>query len=70
MQIPPQKRDFLISARKNKGFTQFEIAQIVDINTASYCNIETGKRNPSVKLAKKISELLDLNWMDFFEDMG
>lgn len=66
MKATPQKRDFLIYARKNKGFTQFEIAKEVSIDAASYCNIETGKRNPSVKLAKQLGKILDVDWTLFF----
>lgn len=67
MQTPPQKRDFLISARKDRGLKQSDIARITGINPGHYANIEIGKRNPSVNLAKKISKILDLNWIDFFD---
>lgn len=33
-----------------------------------YTKIELGVRSPSVKLAKKLGEILDFSWIRFFED--
>ena len=53
--------------RKAKHMTQDELAQKIGIERVSYCNIENGKRRPSVEVAKKIAEVLDFDWTKFFE---
>ncbi len=68
MKATPQKRDFLLEARKERGLSQAEVACKAGINAASYCNIETGKRNPSVKLAQKLGRVLSFAWTEFFEE--
>lgn len=60
------KRDFLIESRKRKGLTQKETAIEVGISTAAYCNIEVGKRNPSVKVAKALAKKFEFDWTKFF----
>ena len=60
------KRDFLIESRKKAGLTQKETAIEVGISTAAYCNIEVGKRNPSVKLAKALGQKFGFDWTKFF----
>jgi len=59
-------RKFLKEARKSKGLKQKDVADAVGISCAAYSNIEIGKRDPSVKLAKKIALLLGLDWTEFF----
>ena len=46
--------------------SQKQVADICSITHAYYCMIEQGKRNPSVRVAKKIAETLDLDWLIFF----
>lgn len=60
-----QPREWLILARGNK--TQQEIATASNINRSYYTQLESGDRDPSVTTAKKIAEVLDLNWTLFFE---
>lgn len=56
----------LIEARKREKLTQTQLASLAGINRASYSNIESGKRAPSVKLAKKIANVLKINWYDIY----
>lgn len=58
----------LAKARTDKGMTQQELAKALGITRAAYTNIENGKRKPSVKIAKKLAVILDLNWVAFFDD--
>ena len=51
-------RELLIAKRKALGLSQGEMAQRVCISQASYCNYERGKRNPTVKNAKRIAKIL------------
>ena len=51
-------RTTLIEARKDKGWTQDELASRVNISRAYLTNIERGVYVPSLKVAKRISESL------------
>lgn len=56
--------------RKLRGEkTQQDIAKLLSITTSHYGFIETGARRPSLKLAKKISDLYGKSISEiFFED--
>lgn len=53
--------------RKNKGMTQEELAAKCDVQRTTISMIEVGENLPSVPLAKKIAEILDVDWKGFFE---
>lgn len=46
--------------------TQQAVADATNIKRASYSNIENGRREPSVVVAKRISNVLDFDWTCFF----
>ncbi len=54
--------------RTEKGLTQQELADECDVNRTTITNIEGGIINPSVKLAKKLGEILGVDWTIFFSD--
>ena len=54
--------------RKNKHFTQTDLANLVGISTGYYSMLEAGRRQPSVKVAKKIAEILNFPWEDLFSE--
>jgi transcriptional regulator with XRE-family HTH domain len=60
-------RGWLITARKNKNWTQNNVAEMVNISRSYYSEIENGKKNPSGKVAIKISKLFGLKPEKFFE---
>lgn len=45
--------------RRAKKMTQEELSQLVDVSRQSIVAIETGKYNPSLKLAFKIAKQFD-----------
>lgn len=53
-----KKREALVKARKNKGWTQDYLAAQVDISRAYLANIERGEYYPSLKVAQRISKAL------------
>lgn len=59
-------RQKLREARESAGLTQQEVASKVGIDRASYSNIELGKRNPSLNVAIKISDLLNKDVNEIF----
>ena len=62
-------RLWLKKEREIKNFTQQSIAKNVGVERQYYGMIEKGERTPSPKVAKKIAEVLDLDWT-LFEDRG
>jgi transcriptional regulator with XRE-family HTH domain len=49
----------LKKARKNKGFTQKELAEIVEVKRSTIAGYESKNQEPSYKILKKISNALD-----------
>lgn len=64
-----KSRKWLKDLRIHKGLKQIDIASAVDISIQQYSYIETGKRNPSNAVAKKIAAFLDVPWTLFYEDI-
>ncbi len=58
----------LYKIRRDKELSQNEIAERVNCSQNHYSNIENGKRKPSVKVAKKIAEVLDFDWTEFYKE--
>jgi DNA-binding XRE family transcriptional regulator len=46
--------------------SQKAVSEAIPIRQVSYCNIENGKRNPSVETAKRIAALLGFDWTLFY----
>lgn len=61
-------REWLITMRKEKGFTQVQLAEAAGIAQNYVCSIETGKRKVPVWTAKKIAAALGFDWQRFYED--
>jgi putative transcriptional regulator len=59
-------REWLIEKRGD--MSQEEVARLIGISRGAYSNIENGKRDPSVTVAKKIAKALSFNWTIFFDD--
>lgn len=54
--------------RRQRGFTQEEIALRADITTSYYGQIERGSANPSVALLEKICAVMGISISDIFTD--
>lgn len=52
--------------RIEKGFSQEELSEKIDISPRHMCTIETGNSFPSIETFVKISEILDIDINDFF----
>lgn len=62
------KRNWLLDYRVNKELTQEDVAKDAGISRTTYAMIETGNRNPSVQVAKRIASTLGFDWTLFFEN--
>jgi len=54
-------------ARKNKGYSQNELADILNISREHLAKIETAKRCVSLKLLFNISEALNVSEKNLFD---
>lgn len=57
----------LAEARKAKGMTLAEVATEAGISESYLCCIETGKRRPSVAVAKQLAMVLGIEWPTLFD---
>lgn len=48
--------------------TQMDLAKQAGISRAYLAQIELGMRNPSIRVAKKLANVLSLDWTRFYED--
>ncbi|EOZ2853512.1 helix-turn-helix transcriptional regulator [Listeria monocytogenes] len=53
--------------RKAKGLTQKELANKLGVHRTTITLIEKGINKPSVKVAKKLGEVLGVEWNIFFD---
>ena len=51
----------IFNARKLKGFSQNQLAEILDISREHLAKLETGKRRISLKLLFALSEILEIS---------
>ena len=58
----------LKKVRQDNGLTQTALAEAAGVVRQTISNIECGINAPSVDLAKKLAEILGLNWTDFFSE--
>lgn len=67
--IQQDLQSLLISKRKQLGLTQQDVVEKTGsiITRQYYGMIEKGERRPSVDVAKKIAEVLDIDWTIFFD---
>lgn len=54
--------------RKEKGITQQELAEKLDMSVVAIAYIETGKRWPRIGTLDKLAKNLDANIIDFFRE--
>ena len=56
------------TARITSGKTQNDISKTVGITQAALSLIESGKRKPSVDVAKRLGAALGFEWTQFYEE--
>ena len=62
------EREWLRQMRKIKGYKQEDVAKYAKKSITLYSYIESGERNPSVKTAQRIADLLNFDWTLFFPE--
>ena len=54
--------------RRDKGLSQFELAELLGINQSAVAQWETGKTAPNFKRLKKLAEILDCSVDDLMKE--
>ena len=54
--------------QRSNNLTQEQLAKMVGISRTMITEIENGKANPSVEVAKKIAAVLGFNWTRFYDE--
>lgn len=57
----------LRAARESKGYTQQQVADMMQIDKSTYCGYETGKRQPDMNKIKLLSKILGISGDDLLE---
>jgi transcriptional regulator with XRE-family HTH domain len=53
--------------RKHKGLTQEQLSEMINIETGSLSGIESGRFFPSLHILDKMSNVLDVELVEFFK---
>ena len=61
------ERFWLSKKRTDMGLTLLEASKLVGLSKQGYWLIETGRRDPSVKTAKRIADKFNFDWTNFFK---
>ena len=54
--------------REEANISQTKLAKKCGVVRQTIGEIESGRNKPSVKLAKKLGEILNFNWWEFFDE--
>ena len=57
----------IAAVRKKKGFTQEQLAEIIDVHRTYIGFIEQGVRNPTIGNVRKIAEALKVSLRELFK---
>lgn len=57
---------WLVDVREKQNLTQGKVAKLAGIERSYYTKIENGA-TPSVKVAKRIAQVLEIDWTRFYE---
>lgn len=57
---------YIDNALVQKGYTKYQVAQILGVDKSYITRISKGERIPSVDMAKRIAALLSIDWRVFY----
>lgn len=63
-------RNRLLDLRRERGWTQADLAERTDVSRQTIIAIEKGKFDPSLPLAFRIARTFELRIEDVFDDEG
>ena len=59
----------LKAERVRKGYSQLELAELIDIHPNTLGKIESGKQSPSALIVYDIAKALDVSFEDLFKNI-
>ena len=63
--------EVIAEAREKKGLSQRQLAKLAKINNSELSKIESGiRKDPSPKILRKISNIIDVNYSDLMYMIG
>lgn len=62
--------EIIAEAREKKGLSQRQLAKLAGINSSGLSKIEAGERDPSAKMLRKISNVIDVNYNELMYKIG
>lgn len=62
--------EVIAEAREEKNLSQRQLAKLAGINSSGLSKIEAGERDPSPKILRKISNIIDVNYSDLMYMIG
>lgn len=60
----------IVTLRKNKGYTQSDMAEKINISQPAYQKLESGENCTWAKYFPAILDIFELSPQDFFQDIG
>lgn len=54
--------------RENSGYTQQQVAEVLNIDRSTYAYYETGKTTPDINTIIKLSKIFNVPYTEIFED--
>lgn len=64
--VKEQFKDAMITARKTKNMSQTELAEAIEKSTSMICDIEKGRKKPSMPVMVSIAKALGISLDDIF----
>lgn len=61
--------EYMKRARKRRNLTQQQLGKLVGLSVSAISLYESGKRTPSVDVAKLIARVLGFKWERFYDDV-
>lgn len=65
---PRVKRDWMREKRKELGLTQVQLSAKANVSIRSISHAELGQRDPEVPIAKRLANVLGVDWTKFYEE--
>ena len=59
--------DWLREIRVSNNLSLIKVSKSIGVSDGYLSLLETGKRKPSIKVAKKLAEVYKIDWTKFFE---
>lgn len=59
----------IATVRKAKGYSQFDLGAIIEMEKSNLSAIENGRQNPTSLTLKKIAEALNVKVEELFKDI-